>query len=71
MGLRLRDRVPSPASAPEAQVTADEHFRTVADATGLQRNALIASGLVLFVITFVVNFSARAIVARNEPGRAS
>ena len=44
---------------------------TFADATGLQRNALIASGLVLFVITFVVNFSARAIVARNEPGRAS
>ena len=44
---------------------------TFADATGLQRNALIASGLVLFVITFVVNFGARAIVARNEPGRAS
>ena len=44
---------------------------TFADATGLQRNALIASGLVLFVITFIVNFSARAIVARNEPGRVS
>ena len=29
-------------------------------------NALIASGLVLFVITFVVNFAARAIVARSE-----
>jgi phosphate transport system permease protein len=43
---------------------------TFADATGLQRNALIASGLVLFVITFAVNFTARAIVARNEPGRA-
>jgi phosphate transport system permease protein len=43
---------------------------TFADATGLQRNALIASGLVLFVITFAVNFAARAIVARNEPGRA-
>lgn len=37
-----------------------------ADATGLQVNALIASGLVLFVITFVVNFAARAIVARAE-----
>ncbi len=39
---------------------------TFADATGLQVNALIASGLVLFVITFVVNFVARWIVARNE-----
>jgi len=39
---------------------------TFADATGLKVNALIASGLVLFVITFVVNFAARAIVARRE-----
>jgi phosphate transport system permease protein len=42
---------------------------TFADATGLQVNALIASGLVLFVITFLVNFAARAIVARSAPGR--
>lgn len=41
---------------------------TFSDATGIQRNALIASGLVLFVITFAVNFAARAIVARYEPG---
>ena len=40
-----------------------------ADATGLKVNALIASGLVLFVITFAVNFTARAIVARREIGR--
>jgi phosphate transport system permease protein len=39
---------------------------TFADATGLQVNALIASGLVLFVITFAVNFTARRIVARSE-----
>ncbi len=39
------------------------------DATGLKVNALIASGLVLFVITFAVNFAARAIVARREIGR--
>ncbi len=39
---------------------------TFADATGLQVNALIASGLVLFVITFAVNFAARWIVSRNE-----
>ncbi|MGY2876301.1 phosphate transport system permease protein [Marmoricola sp. URHA0025 HA25] len=43
---------------------------TFSDATGLQRNALIASGLVLFVITFAVNFAARAIIERGEPGRA-
>ena len=36
------------------------------EATGLGVNALIASGLVLFVITFGVNFAARAIVARSE-----
>ena len=39
---------------------------TFANATGLQVNALIASGLVLFVITFLVNFAARAIVSRAE-----
>jgi phosphate transport system permease protein len=43
---------------------------TFSDATGLQRNALIASGLVLFVITFAVNFAARAIVERNDPEKA-
>jgi phosphate transport system permease protein len=37
-----------------------------ADSTGLRINALIASGLVLFVITFVVNFAARAVVGRHE-----
>ena len=36
------------------------------EATGLGVNALIASGLILFVITFLVNFAARAIVARSE-----
>jgi phosphate transport system permease protein len=35
------------------------------EATGLQVNALIATGLVLFVITFAVNFVARAIVSRS------
>ena len=35
------------------------------EATGLRVNALIASGLVLFVLTFAVNFAARAIVARG------
>ncbi|MDX6299391.1 MAG: phosphate transport system permease protein [Nocardioidaceae bacterium] len=36
------------------------------DSTGLAVNALVASGLVLFVITFLVNFAARSIVARSE-----
>jgi phosphate transport system permease protein len=36
------------------------------DSTGLGVNALVASGLVLFVITFVVNFAARSIVSRSE-----
>jgi phosphate transport system permease protein len=36
------------------------------EASGLSVNALIASGLVLFVITFVVNFAARWIVNRRS-----
>ncbi|WP_375000657.1 phosphate ABC transporter permease subunit PstC [Aeromicrobium sp. CTD01-1L150] len=36
------------------------------EASGLTVNALIASGLVLFVITFLVNFAARAIVDRRK-----
>jgi phosphate transport system permease protein len=36
------------------------------EATGLGVNALIMSGLVLFLITFAVNFAARAVVARSE-----
>lgn len=36
------------------------------EASGLNVNALIASGLVLFVITFAVNFAARAIVDRRK-----
>jgi phosphate transport system permease protein len=36
------------------------------ESTGLKVNVLIASGLVLFVITFAVNFTARAIVARGR-----
>ncbi len=38
------------------------------EATGLGVNALVFSGLVLFVFTFAVNFAARAIVARSERG---
>ena len=36
------------------------------ESTGLRVNVLIASGLVLFVVTFLVNFAARAIVGCSE-----
>ncbi len=36
------------------------------EASGVEVNALVATGLVLFVITFGVNFIARAIVARRS-----
>ncbi|MEO6604983.1 MAG: phosphate ABC transporter permease subunit PstC [Aeromicrobium sp.] len=36
------------------------------EASGKSVNALVASGLVLFVITFIVNFAARAIVNRRS-----
>lgn len=39
--------------------------RSFPEATGEAVNVLIATGLVLFVITFAVNFAARAIVARS------
>jgi phosphate transport system permease protein len=39
---------------------------TFKEASGLSVNALVASGLVLFVITFLVNFAARAIVERRS-----
>jgi phosphate transport system permease protein len=35
------------------------------EATGLDVNTLIATGLVLFVLTFAINFAARAVVARR------
>lgn len=36
------------------------------ESTGLAVNALIATGLVLFVLTFAVNFAARAVIARRS-----
>jgi phosphate transport system permease protein len=36
----------------------------------LQREALIGTGLMLFVISLAVNFIARAIVTRSAPGRS-
>jgi phosphate transport system permease protein len=36
------------------------------EATGIEVNLLVATGLVLFVITFAVNFAARAIVNRRK-----
>jgi len=39
--------------------------RQFPEATGLDVNVLIATGLVLFVVTFGVNFAARAVLARR------
>jgi phosphate transport system permease protein len=36
------------------------------ESTGIDVNALIATGLVLFVITFFVNAAARAAIARRQ-----
>jgi phosphate transport system permease protein len=36
------------------------------DSSGIKINALIATGLVLFAITLVTNFAARAVIARSE-----
>jgi phosphate transport system permease protein len=38
------------------------------ESTGVEVSTLIATGLVLFVITFLVNFAARAIVDRRAAG---
>ena len=40
------------------------------ESSGIDVNALIASGLVLFAITLAVNMAARAIISRTERGRA-
>jgi phosphate transport system permease protein len=40
------------------------------ESSGLDVNALIASGLALFAITLVVNLAARAVIARSERARA-
>ena len=44
---------------------------TFGEAGNIGRGALIASGLVLFVITLAVNFGARAIVARRRDFQAA
>jgi phosphate transport system permease protein len=41
------------------------------ESSGLAINALIASGLVLFAITLVVNMAARAVIARRANGEGS
>ena len=44
---------------------------TFGEAGTVGRGALIASGLVLFVLTLIVNFGARSIIARRKEFRAS
>ncbi len=38
------------------------------ESSGVEINALIASGLVLFAITLVINMGARAVIGRSQPG---
>ena len=38
------------------------------ESSGIDVNALIASGLVLFAITLVVNMAARAVIGRRQTG---
>ena len=45
-----------------------QHRARLPGVLGLDVNVLIASGLVLFAITLVVNMVARAVVARGEAG---
>ena len=46
-----------------------EHRQRFGEAGPIGRGALIASGLVLFVITLVVNMAARAVIARRKEYR--
>ncbi|TPW72832.1 phosphate ABC transporter permease subunit PstC [Schumannella sp. 10F1B-5-1] len=63
----------SPALVISPQLLTSQNPNTIAanialqfaEATGKGVNILIATGLILFIITFVVNFVARAIVARR------
>ncbi|HUX71368.1 MAG TPA: phosphate ABC transporter permease subunit PstC [Cellulomonadaceae bacterium] len=57
--------------APGGNTIAANIANTYGDAGKVGQGALIASGLVLFVITLIVNFGARAIVARNKDFRVS
>lgn len=63
----------SPAAAVTFKLLTSENPSTIAstialdfpEASGLDVNTLIAAGLVLFLITLVVNFTARSIVTQN------
>lgn len=55
--------------APGGNTIAANIANTYGEAAAVGRGALIASGLVLFVITLIVNFVARAIVARSKDFR--
>jgi phosphate transport system permease protein len=64
----------SPAAAVTVKLLTSENPSTIAstialdfpEASGLDVNALIAAGLVLFVITMIVNTIARGIVTRHR-----
>lgn len=57
--------------APGGNTIAANIANTFGDAGATGRGALIASGLILFVVTLLVNFGARAIVARRKEFRGA
>ena len=69
--VRQLRRSATRSSTPGGNTIAANIANTFGEAGTVGRGALIASGLVLFVITLIVNFGARAIVARRKEFRAS
>jgi phosphate transport system permease protein len=52
--------------APSGNTIAANVANGFAEANNIGRGALIASGLVLFVVTMIINFGARAVIARRR-----
>ena len=51
-----------------ARLSGQQIARTFTDGSNIEKSALVLAGLVLFVITLVVNLVARMIVGRSEVG---
>ncbi len=71
MVLSANYQITSHLLTPGGNTLAANIANTFGDAGTIGQGALIASGLVLFAITLVANFSARAIVARRKEFRGA
>lgn len=69
--LSANNEITARILTPGGNTIAANIANTFGEAGAIGRGALIASGLVLFVLTLVVNFGARAIIARRKEFRAS